>query len=61
MITFLGSFDSLGVAVGNLGRKVGAVKELRLVIQNDSQNWVILSEVWIILFTSRFNLILVRV
>ncbi|XP_065205041.1 alpha-1,3-mannosyl-glycoprotein 4-beta-N-acetylglucosaminyltransferase B-like [Planococcus citri] len=49
----VGSFDSLGVAVGNLGKRLGAVKELRLVIHNDSQNWVILSEIMIEIDTSK--------
>lgn len=31
--------------MGNLGKNKGAIKELKLVIHDDSKNWVILSEV----------------
>jgi len=41
----VGSFDSLGVAEGLLDAKIGAIKELRLHVHSDSENWALLSEI----------------
>lgn len=41
----VGSFDSLGVAEGVLDTRLGRVREVRLHVHSDSENWAILSEV----------------
>ncbi|XP_020798203.1 alpha-1,3-mannosyl-glycoprotein 4-beta-N-acetylglucosaminyltransferase B [Drosophila serrata] len=41
----VGAFDSLGVAEGQLDAKIGAIKELRLHVHSDSENWALLSEI----------------
>lgn len=41
----VGNFNALGVAESVIDPKIGNVKELRLHIHSDSENWVILSEV----------------
>lgn len=41
----VGGFDQLGVAEGTINGKVGKVKELRLRVQGEAENWVILNEV----------------
>jgi alpha-1,3-mannosylglycoprotein beta-1,4-N-acetylglucosaminyltransferase A/B len=41
----IGSFGSAGVAEGYVDSKIGKIKELRLHVHSDSENWVILSEV----------------
>lgn len=41
----VGSFDALGVAEGVLDPKIGPIKELRLHVHSDSENWALLSEI----------------
>lgn len=43
----VGSFNALGVAEGTIDAKIGKVKEIRLHVHSDSENWAILSEVYI--------------
>ncbi|XP_059618456.1 alpha-1,3-mannosyl-glycoprotein 4-beta-N-acetylglucosaminyltransferase A isoform X3 [Phlebotomus argentipes] len=40
----VGSFSSFGIAEGILEPKIGRVKEIRLHVHSDSENWAILSE-----------------
>lgn len=41
----VGSFDQLGVAEGTPSTRIGKVKELRIRVQVEAENWVILNEV----------------
>ncbi|TMW47266.1 hypothetical protein DOY81_007655 [Sarcophaga bullata] len=41
----VGSFDSMGVAEGSIDSKIGAIKEIRLHVHGDSENWALLSEI----------------
>uniref|UniRef100_T1P853 N-Acetylglucosaminyltransferase-4 (GnT-4) conserved region n=1 Tax=Musca domestica TaxID=7370 RepID=T1P853_MUSDO len=41
----VGSFDNMGVAEGSLDVKIGAIKEIRLHVHGDSENWALLSEI----------------
>ncbi|XP_030386020.1 alpha-1,3-mannosyl-glycoprotein 4-beta-N-acetylglucosaminyltransferase A [Scaptodrosophila lebanonensis] len=41
----VGAFDALGVAESVLDPKIGAIKELRLHVHSDSENWALLSEI----------------
>ncbi|ALC44609.1 CG9384 [Drosophila busckii] len=41
----VGAFDAMGVAEGLLDAKIGALKELRLHVHSDSENWALLSEI----------------
>lgn len=41
----VGHFDSLGIAEGNIDPRIGKLLAIRLTVQSDSDNWVILSEV----------------
>ena len=40
-----GQFDDQGVAAGSLDPTWGPIRSLRLAVQAESDNWVILSEV----------------
>lgn len=42
---FSGKFDTAGVAEGYPDENIGKVKELRLNVHTESDNWAILSEV----------------
>lgn len=41
----IGNFNSFGLAEGTVDPKIGKVKEIRLHVHSDSENWAILSEV----------------
>lgn len=41
----IGAFNDFGIAEGVIDPKIGELKELRLHVYSDSQNWVILREV----------------
>ncbi|KAL1131161.1 hypothetical protein AAG570_012398 [Ranatra chinensis] len=41
----IGKFDSMGLAEGKVDPKLGAIKEMRLTVHSESDNWAILSEV----------------
>lgn len=41
----IGYFDAMGLAEGVIDSRVGKLREMRLRVHTDSQNWVILSEV----------------
>lgn len=41
----VGSFNEFGIAEGIIEAKIGKIKEIRLHIHTDSENWAILSEV----------------
>lgn len=41
----VGAFDGFGVAEGQLDARVGRLREVRLHVHSDSENWAILSEV----------------
>lgn len=41
----IGAFNDFGIAEGVVDPKIGELKELRLHVYSDSQNWVILREV----------------
>lgn len=41
----VGHFDSLGIAEGTIDPRLGKLLAIRLTVQSDSDNWVILSEV----------------
>lgn len=41
----VGSFDQLGVAEGSPSARIGKVNELRIRVQVEAENWVILNEV----------------
>ncbi|BET00575.1 N-Acetylglucosaminyltransferase-IV (GnT-IV) conserved region [Nesidiocoris tenuis] len=43
----IGKFDNMGLADGPVDRKLGPIKELRLVVHSESDNWAILSEILI--------------
>lgn len=43
----IGGFDALGIAEGQVNPKIGPIKEIRLNVHSDTENWVILSEVLI--------------
>lgn len=43
----VGAFNRLGVAEGSLNFTLGYISEMRLVVQNFSNHWVILSEIFI--------------
>ncbi|XP_075214312.1 alpha-1,3-mannosyl-glycoprotein 4-beta-N-acetylglucosaminyltransferase B-like isoform X3 [Lycorma delicatula] len=43
----IGKFDSRGIAEGVVSQKLGAVSELRLTVHSESDNSVILSEIFI--------------
>lgn len=45
LIIVAGAFNRLGVAEGSLNFTLGYISEMRLVVQNVSSYWVILSEV----------------
>ncbi|XP_075163915.1 alpha-1,3-mannosyl-glycoprotein 4-beta-N-acetylglucosaminyltransferase a [Haematobia irritans] len=41
----IGAFDNMGVAEGSIDSKIGAIKEIRLHVHGDSENWALLSEI----------------
>lgn len=41
----VGNFDTMGVAEGSIDLKIGAIKEIRLHVHGDSENWALLSEI----------------
>lgn len=41
----IGGFNSFGIAEGFVDAKFGKIKEIRLHVHSDSENWAILSEV----------------
>lgn len=41
----IGSFNAFGIASGVVDPRIGLVKEIRLHVHSDSENWVVLSEV----------------
>lgn len=41
----VGAFDQLGVAEGSIPAKLGMIQELRLKVNAEPENWVILNEV----------------
>lgn len=41
----VGNFDAFGLAEGALDPRIGAIKELRLNVHSDSENWALLSEI----------------
>lgn len=41
----IGSFNEVGIAEGNIDPKIGKIKEVRINVHSDSENWAILSEV----------------
>ncbi|XP_013116643.1 alpha-1,3-mannosyl-glycoprotein 4-beta-N-acetylglucosaminyltransferase A [Stomoxys calcitrans] len=41
----VGAFDNMGVAEGSIDSKIGAIKEIRLHVHGDSENWALLSEI----------------
>ena len=43
----VGGFDNFGVAEGAIGAEVGKVKKFRLTINSASENWAILSEIFL--------------
>lgn len=43
----VGGFDNFGVAEGTIGAEVGKVKKFRLTINSASENWAILSEIFL--------------
>lgn len=44
-VTFTGRFDNMGIAEGKVDQRLGAIKEMRLTVHSESENWAILSEV----------------
>lgn len=51
----IGAFNDFGIAEGVIDSKIGELKELRLHVYSDSQNWVILREVLYIVFLTYTN------
>ena len=43
----MGGFDASGVAEGVVGTQVGKVKKFRVTINSSSENWAILSEIFL--------------
>ena len=43
----VGSFDHFGIAEGTIGADVGLIKKFRLSIHQSSENWAILSELFL--------------
>nr|XP_014100548.1 alpha-1,3-mannosyl-glycoprotein 4-beta-N-acetylglucosaminyltransferase A isoform X1 [Bactrocera oleae] len=41
----VGAFDGFGVAEGAIDARIGAIKEIRLHVHGDSENWALLSEI----------------
>lgn len=41
----VGAFDQLGVAEGSIPVRVGNIREMRLRVLGEAENWVILNEV----------------
>lgn len=41
----VGSFDAMGIAESTINSKIGSLKEIRLRVQAETENWVILNEV----------------
>lgn len=41
----VGNFDQLGVAEGSINPRIGKIKELRVRVLSEAENWVILNEV----------------
>jgi alpha-1,3-mannosylglycoprotein beta-1,4-N-acetylglucosaminyltransferase A/B len=41
----VGSFNGFGLAEGTVDNRIGKLRELRLHVHSESENWVILSEV----------------
>lgn len=41
----VGNFNDIGIAAGMIDANLGQIKEMRLNVLKDSENWVILSEV----------------
>lgn len=41
----VGSFNGFGVAEGSVDNRIGKLRELRLHVHSESENWVILCEV----------------
>lgn len=41
----IGNFDAFGLAEGTIEPNIGNIKEIRLHVHSDSENWSILSEV----------------
>jgi hypothetical protein len=55
----VGSFNAFGLAEGSVDNRIGKLRELRLHVHTESENWVILSEVsscnivhYLIIFTN---------
>lgn len=44
----IGKFDNLGLAEGTVPRPLGAIKEIRLSVHSETDNWAILSEISIL-------------
>lgn len=44
----VGSFNEFGIAEGTIEAKIGKIKEIRLHVHTDSENWAILSEVCVL-------------
>lgn len=56
----VGSFNGFGVAEGNVDNRIGKLRELRLHVHSESENWVILSEVSLIQKLNQSELFLYR-
>lgn len=41
----VGCFNEFGIAEGVIDSKIGKIREIRLHVHSDSENWAILSEV----------------
>lgn len=41
----VGGFNEFGIAEGTIEQKIGKVREIRLHVHTDSENWAIISEV----------------
>ncbi|XP_015602515.1 alpha-1,3-mannosyl-glycoprotein 4-beta-N-acetylglucosaminyltransferase B [Cephus cinctus] len=44
----IGRFDAMGIAQGTVDRKYGKISVLRLTVHSESDNWAILSEIYIV-------------
>lgn len=51
----IGNFNALGIAEGCVEPQIGLIKEIRLHVHSDSENWAILSEVWFALRFEHYN------
>ncbi|KAG5675208.1 hypothetical protein PVAND_005132 [Polypedilum vanderplanki] len=43
----IGSFNAFGIAEGSVDNRIGKLRELRLHVHTESENWVILSEIFL--------------